>query len=321
VGKILSDAAKLAGRAVENGGVSLHRKKMGIGAARLVTIVSDTLDVRDIQQAVVRFVRPDELQRLGFADAKAFAAILNEARSALKHKALSIDSWLGKAWELIANRLPTVQRLEEYAVSQYLRAVHRLANAPPSALTFINGYGEPAGIMGRFTKVERVYDMRIRRPGQDVGSEFVDRGYLISNSAGQKVFVSREYKTAGAAGDMRGQQGERDERFLYYRPGKGGAREPEGSVLTYSVEGGQGGQSTNLENIILMRDEKQIHLPRQEDFFSRIGIIAGVRPKIAIADTKAGVKYIRVKYPYSTRLLRNVMERVLRELPGASKAR
>ena len=204
-----------------------------------------------------------------------------------------------------------------------------------TGFTFMNAYYEIAGVTKPFTTIESVRDLRIRLPGQAQGIEGPDRGVLVGNADGQRIYVSTEFKTRGAKGELKRQLATRDDRlfggeeitektlqdfdaYFVSRPKitpQGGTFQipkNEGTKLTYTIEGQIGIQQVDFENIILLRDARNAELSLPTDYLTKIGVAAGKRGSIKKATDAKGGEYVRIIVPVETDELRRVIIEMLR---------
>lgn len=249
-----------------------------------------------------------ELADLGIASEKDLLEVLIEAHRRLeggKNK-ITASAWVGMAFEVLGARHPDVRRAEGTAVDKLRRLVNeQVATRGGTALDYLNGYLEPAGVRKPFNRVEEVHGVWIRRPGQPKGAQFVDRALLCHNDDGQMLLVSTEFKTRGAAGGLRSQIASRDARLL-------DARHPEGTKMDYTPAGSLKARSTDLENVILIGPNSPIVL-RRASLRTKLGVRAGERYRLTVATDAADEAYIRIIVPIRTDALRRTIERVLRD--------
>jgi hypothetical protein len=247
------------------------------------------------------------LRELGLHSPEKLRSVLLEAHRILDKSKVTAADWVGRVLEVHGPMLQEVVIIEIAAAKEFMSFANKHVSEKMAGFTFMNGYFEMAGVKKPFNKVEFVRGVKIKRPGQVEGVEYVDRAILISNAYGQKILISVEFKTRGAAGDLKRQIAERDNRMF-------GVENEEGTKLTYEVEGKpEKLHETDLENIILLRDARDPSRLRPEDFFSKIGVRAGKTFKVSPAKDAQGNEYIRVVVPVNTDILRRIIEMILRD--------
>lgn len=292
----------------------------------------------------------------GIATIEELISLLIEARRRLGTTTVTRDNWLGKSFEILAPTLPEVQLMEKIvietfvkvaneAVARGLKASAASGGASHTGFGFMTASYEMAGVKEPFNiaSVEYVHDINIRQPGQPLGVQGPDRGVLIANADGDKLFLSLEFKTEGAKGKIGAQQETRDDRLFggeevdqrkgiedfesffiagnVEHPGRRNEPRNLGTTLAYTIEGkGAEIHTTDFDKIILLRDQGHPERTIPEDFLSRIGIVAGKRSSITIAKrrSKSGQnapsgEYVRITVPVDTRLLGEIIDKMLRD--------
>jgi hypothetical protein len=223
-----------------------------------------------------------------------------------KSKVTATD-WVGRVFEIIGPDLPEVMRIESTVITEFLGLVNRYVLQNAAGFSFVNGYGVASRVRKQFNRPpEVIHNVRIRRPGQPTGSDYVDRGHLNRNADDQALFVSSEYKTRGAAGDLTPQTSRRDERLF-------GVPHPPGTELVYQMKGRSGTSSIDLDDIILASGKHSPAILREAAVFSRIGVRAGTRFGARVAKDQHGDPYIRIVVPCATDPMRRLLEKLLRD--------
>jgi len=236
---------------------------------------------------------------------KEFYAILLEAHKRLQAKnieAITATAWLGEGFVVVVDKHPTIKDLKKWSSQKYvLRMNEHLASKNSRALT-LNGHFEKVDVKKSFWKIAQIYDVRLVQPGQKKGTQFFDAGTLASNTDNQFLPMRMEVKTRGAGKELPHQQAKFEEQL---------EKSPQGTKMTYSIEGEPGRHEIDLKDMVLIRDKLHPKRPLDEDFFSRVGVIAGMKPIVRIAPDANGRPYIRVKLPFDTDFMRHVIEHIM----------
>lgn len=247
-----------------------------------------------------------DMAELGVKNEQELLEILVEARRRLDGtQRITATRWLGSAFEIIGARMPAYLAAEKYVTRELLSLVNARISREVGRFEYLNGYLEPAGVRSRFNRLVTVHSIWIRRPGQARGKQYVDRGLLFFNREGQALFLSTEFKTAGASGGLRRQIADRDARLL-------DAKHPEGTALVYQVEGSADSISLDLENVILIGRTGPADL-QGANLASKLGVRAGSRSRLSVERDANGEPYIRIAIPVRTNSMRRVLERLLRD--------
>ncbi len=263
--------------------------------------------------------------------------VLVEARRRLGDVKVAVDDWLGKTFEVVGYRLQDVKLVEAIAVGEFVRIANEaVANGQKggaTGFTFMNAYYEMAGVRKPFTTVEYVHDISIRLAGEKRGLSGPDRGVLIGNADGQRIFVTTEFKTSGVAHKMKSQQGKRDDRlfrnpdslipfeefdaYFVARPKTTSTGDSfqlpkdEGAKLTYTIEGRTVSDEIDFENIILLRNMENAESRLDTDYLTKIGVRAGNRGSVKKQSDGKGGHFILLTVPVDTREFRRILEAVI----------
>jgi hypothetical protein len=307
VGSTLS-AAKANGKSAATIPSATPARKKRSAKGRLIAMIALLRPSfrRSLREALVA-VKAD-VRALGLKTEQELRDVLVEAHRRLEGetKKITATAWVGKAFEIIGSRLPEVAAVEGAAAQQLLRLVNGQIRSGGAGFHFTNGYLEPAGVRRTFaTTPTQVHSVWIRGPHQPKGGEYVDRGLLFINTDGQALFVSTEFKTRGAAGELRGQVATRDARAW-------DAPHREGTRLSYQIEGSPDVNELDLEKVILIGPNSP-ELLRAATLFTKIGTRPGSRAKVSVATDARGEPYLRLIVPVATDPLRRSLERVLRD--------
>jgi hypothetical protein len=249
-----------------------------------------------------------DLVDLGLTSEQQLRKVLVEAHRRLGKAKVTATDWLGRVFEIIGPDLPEVRELERSAIRELLGLVNTYVARGLPGFHFTDGYGAAVRVRKPFSmKREVIHNVRIRRPGQPVGVDYVDRGHLVKNGDAQRLFVASEYKTRGVAGELKGQITRRDPRLL-------DEGHPPGTVLVYEIEGSPGRLvEVSLDDVILVTGSKSPAVLREAGVFSRIGVRAGSRFRAGIAQDDRGEPYIRIVVPVATDPMRKLLEKLLRD--------
>jgi len=247
-----------------------------------------------------------ELADLGVTSELNLRTVLVRAYRRLGKAKVTATDWLGQAFEIIGPDLPELRVVEDAADGAFLGLVNGYIAQGKRGFAFTNGQGERVGVRSPFTSHEVIHNVRIRRPGQQTGTLYVDRGRFVRNRGDQALFMSREYKTRGASGELTEQITRRDPRLL-------DEQHPDGTQLTYEVEGQKGTYTIDLKNVILVSGGESPALLRESGVFSRMGVRAGAKFRATIAKDQNGEPYVRIVVAVATDPLRKILEKVLRD--------
>ncbi len=251
-------------------------------------------------------VGTDELVEMGLTSKAQLRKVLVEAHRRLGKAKVTATDWLGRVFEIIAPDLAEVKLLERTAVRELLGLVNSYIARGLAGFHFTNGYGSTIRATKPFGAGDVIRNVRIRRPNQPTGADYVDRGHLARNADGQRLFVAGEYKTRGAAGELKGQVTKRDPRLF-------AESHPPGTKLVYEIEGRRGEFEVDLADVVLVTGSKSPAILREAGVFSRIGIRAGSRFSAKIAYDDVGEPYIRIVVPVATDPMRKLLEKLLRD--------
>lgn len=232
-------------------------------------------------------------------------AIIKGYRLLDKSRVTAAD-WVGRVFEIIAPDLRSMKYLEPVVVGLLVGLVNNHIKRKLPGFHFTSGYGRSVGVTKPFGKRTVIRNVRIRRPNQQTGSDYIDRAHLAHNLDDQNLITSIEYKTRGASGDLKGQVTGRDPRLFDHD-------HPPGTVLVYEIEGKRGEFTMDLKDLILVTGSKSPALLREAGVFSRIGVRAGSRFDAKVAYDDVGEPYIRIIVPVATDPIRRVLERLLRD--------
>jgi hypothetical protein len=236
---------------------------------------------------------------------KEFYAILIEAHSRLKKKniiAITPTALLGEWFQVFVEKHPAIIDLMNWASRKYVDSMNeQLASKNSRALT-LNCFFDMIDVKKPFKKIVKIYDVRLKEPGHPKGREFIDLGMLASNADKQHLLMPMELKTRGAGGELPKQKAKFEERLM---------DSPEGTVMTFSIEGQPGVQEIALKDIVLIKDILNPKRSLEEDFLGRIGVIAGTKAIVRIAKDANGRPYIRVKLPFDSDLMRHLLEYIM----------
>jgi hypothetical protein len=238
-------------------------------------------------------------------DVKDLRGVLIKAFKSLKQKnikSITSTAWLGEAFQVIVERHPVIIDLMEWTAGWYVRAINSRLGSLKVGIQILNGHLARVDVKSKFSNILMIHNVRLRRPGEDTGKEFFDTGMLASNTNNQHLPMNMEIKTRGAGKELPHQLGDFYDRLK---------ASPPGTELIYSIVGQQGEKTIDIKDMILIVDKQK--RPLEEDFFSRIGVIAGNTPIIRKGRDARGRLYIRVKLPIDTDTIRRVLERMLRD--------
>jgi hypothetical protein len=247
-----------------------------------------------------------DLQSIGIGSLAELRRVLIEAHRRLGKSRVTATDWLGRVLEVVAPKLPALLAREAEVIALLQSLANRHIGSRKGGPVFADCRGGSVKVGKPFTKRRRIYNTKIRLPGQPVGHDYVDAGTLIANADGQELFVSMEFKSRGAAGELPGQIADRNKRLA-------DAAAIPGAKLAYNVEGQPGQFETDLADVVSLTSARNPALAGTEPLLSKIGVVAGGEFAVSIAKDAAGEHYIRIVVPVVTDTIRKLLERLLRD--------
>jgi hypothetical protein len=297
-------------------GKPLKPIKGGLSIAKNVTKASGLTAVAKRPRApkgklvvIARLYSRKFLQRLQIAnpnaDVKDLRGVLILALKRLRQKniqAITATAWLGEAFQVMVERHKVIQDLMKWSSGWYVRAINSRLGSLKAGIHILSGLFSPVTVKSKFNQPVRINNVRLKKPGEQVGQEFFDTGTLASNADGQHLPMNMEVKTRGAGKELPSQIGDFYDRLK---------ASPPGTKLVYTVEGQPGERQIDIKDLILVLDKQR--RPLEEEFLSHIGVIAGKTPIVKTARDAQGRLYIRVKLPIDTDAIRRTLQKLLRD--------
>lgn len=253
-----------------------------------------------VDQAVSRNVSAE--WELGHGGVERFREHLLNAFDLLSGTKVTATALLGQLWELIAPDLKEVRGITNTVAYSFRDIANEAVTLGKTV--FVDGRLRKVQVSTNFTPdMVALRDIWIRVPGQAKGVKYCDYARLFRNPDGQLLLMRGEYKTRGAAGGLREQVGNMDERLREVA----GIDGVEIHYTTVNRETGEvlGHDSTSVHRLVLM--------PGAADAFGRMGVKAGSKWRGVRALDSNGEPYIRVTAAVRTDGIRQAVQEILRD--------
>ncbi|WAU78452.1 hypothetical protein O1Q96_01025 (plasmid) [Streptomyces sp. Qhu-G9] len=217
----------------------------------------------------------------------------------LKDTKITASALVGQYFEFEGPRMPgAIMVLHIFDTNVRLLADDAVAKGTD---VFMDGRMRPVKVTKPFdAELMAVRDLRIRLKGQAKGVKYCDHAAISHNADDQHLLRFGEDKTRGAKEEIPGQMAK-----VYERMDE--VRDEEGAMLTFTVVDPKTGVETPGELPL----DKVVHMP--DVAYSRVGVVAGAKFKVAEAKDKKGQIYYRVTVNLPTDLFRLVFTDLLRD--------